>query len=254
MSDTNVTSVSVTIPNEKEVAMSNELVSAVSAGKWEAAVMDNNLEALSPQERLDLVRKVCETTGLNPITGPLQYIRLSGKLTLYAKRDATDQLRKIHNVSVVITSREVMHDVYVVTAKATMPNGRTDESTGAVALGNLKGEALANAYLKAETKAKRRVTLSICGLGFLDETEVQSIPDAVPVPMESFQSVIPSVKASKAQLDRIVSLHKDSGMGPEYWAEVKTKFSIQSSTALTFEQAESVISDLQAKISEKGGA
>ena len=41
----------------------------------------------------------------------------------------------------------------------------------------LKGEAHANAVLKAVTKAKRRVTLSICGLGWLDETEVESIPD-----------------------------------------------------------------------------
>jgi hypothetical protein len=29
--------------------------------------------------------------------------------------------------------------------------------------------------MTAETKAKRRVTLSICGLGFLDETEVASL-------------------------------------------------------------------------------
>ena len=33
-----------------------------------------------------------------------------------------------------------------------------------------------NAKLKAITKAKRRVTLSICGLGFLDETEIETIP------------------------------------------------------------------------------
>jgi hypothetical protein len=38
---------------------------------------------------------------------------------------------------------------------------------------------LANALMKAETKSKRRVTLSICGLGFLDETEADSIPGAV---------------------------------------------------------------------------
>jgi hypothetical protein len=31
--------------------------------------------------------------------------------------------------------------------------------------------------MKADTKAKRRVTLSIGGLGWLDETEVDSIPD-----------------------------------------------------------------------------
>jgi hypothetical protein len=40
----------------------------------------------------------------------------------------------------------------------------------------LKGEARANAELKAVTKAKRRATLSICGLGWLDETEVDDIP------------------------------------------------------------------------------
>ena len=51
-------------------------------------------------------------------------------------------------------------------------------ASGAVCLGSLKGEALCNAYLKCETKAKRRLTLSICGLGMLDETEVDSIPNA----------------------------------------------------------------------------
>jgi hypothetical protein len=37
---------------------------------------------------------------------------------------------------------------------------------------------LANALMKAETKAKRRATLSICGLGMLDETEVEDIQGA----------------------------------------------------------------------------
>ena len=32
--------------------------------------------------------------------------------------------------------------------------------------------------MKAETKAKRRVTLSLCGLGWTDESEVGSIPNA----------------------------------------------------------------------------
>jgi hypothetical protein len=48
-----------------------------------------------------------------------------------------------------------------------------------VSIANVNGEARANAMMKAETKAKRRVTLSICGLGMLDETEVESIPEAV---------------------------------------------------------------------------
>ena len=40
------------------------------------------------------------------------------------------------------------------------------------------GEIQANLAMKAVTKAKRRVTLSICGLGFMDETEVADVPEA----------------------------------------------------------------------------
>jgi hypothetical protein len=41
--------------------------------------------------------------------------------------------------------------------------------------------------MKAETKAKRRVTLSICGLGMLDETEVADIPGANPFGIKAEQ-------------------------------------------------------------------
>ncbi len=58
---------------------------------------------------------------------------------------------------------------------------RTDESIGAVPLPTSPADK-ANAMMKAETKAKRRVTLSICGLGMLDETEIETIAGAHPVP------------------------------------------------------------------------
>lgn len=154
----------------------------------ERVVVEGDLAALSPQERVTYYAKVCESLGLNPMTKPFEYIRLNNRLTLYAKRDATDQLRKIHGVSVEITGREMYGDnIYVVTARARDSQGRTDEAIGAVSIAGLKGDALANALMKAETKAKRRVTLSICGLGWLDETEVSTVPDAeaVDVDMET---------------------------------------------------------------------
>jgi hypothetical protein len=55
-------------------------------------------------------------------------------------------------------------------------DGREDEDYGVVTIGNLKGDAAANMIMKAITKAKRRVTLSISGLGMLDETEIETIP------------------------------------------------------------------------------
>ena len=145
----------------------------------ERVLATGDLAKLSSSDRINYLNAICRSTGLNPLTQPFQYITLNGKLTLYARKDATDQLRKIHNVSISIVSREHINDVYIVTARATMPDGRTDESIGAVSIGNLKGDMLCNQIMKSETKSKRRVTLSICGLGFLDESEIETIPDVV---------------------------------------------------------------------------
>lgn len=144
----------------------------------ESVIIQGDLGKLTPEQRSSYYLKVCDSLGLNPLTKPFDYIMLNGKLTLYARRDAADQLRRLHGINLAITGRERMEDLYIVTARATDANGRSDESTGVVSLGNLKGDALANALMKAETKAKRRVTLSLVGLGWLDETEVETIPDA----------------------------------------------------------------------------
>ena len=142
------------------------------------AVATGELDRLTDDERVAYYHAVCESVGLNPLTRPLEYLVLNGRLTLYAKRDATDQLRHKYQVSVEIIDRTIQEDVYVVRARASMPDGRTDESLGAVHIGDLQGDDLANALMKAETKAKRRVALSICGLGLLDETELETIAAA----------------------------------------------------------------------------
>lgn len=167
----------------------------------ESVLINGDLSQLTPDQRSSYYMNVCDSVGLNPLTKPFEYIVLNDKLTLYAKRDATDQLRKVHGISIIITTREKLDGVYIITAKAVTRDGREDESTGAVALEKedgewsqsssgkrffkkngkiipFKGDDLANAMMKAETKAKRRVTLSICGLGILDETEIETIANA----------------------------------------------------------------------------
>ena len=148
----------------------------------EQVLIDGDLSGLKPEERLTLYQRVCASLGLNPLTKPFAYIRLNNKLTLYALKDCTDQLRTIHDISITLPAREVIDGIYVVTSHAQRVDGRQDESTGAVPIEGLKGESKANAMMKAETKAKRRVTLSICGLGMLDESEIGSIPGAEPEP------------------------------------------------------------------------
>lgn len=163
----------------QEIAIRHEDFSVI-----EQVVMQGDLSKLNPEQRVTYYRKVCETSGLNPFTNPFAYIYLNGKLTLYAKKDCTEQLRKINGVSIEGLDDKIVDDLYIVKARAKDKHGRLDESTGAVVIGNLKGEAKANAIMKAETKAKRRVTLSICGMGWTDESEIDSIPNAKPVDID----------------------------------------------------------------------
>lgn len=151
----------------------------------EAVIINGDLARLTPEQRVNYYRVVCESVGLNPLTRPFDYITLNGKMVLYARREAAEQLRQIYGVSITRLERETINGVYVVTAYARNKEGRMDSSTGAVSVDGLKGDACANAMMKAETKAKRRVTLSICGLGMLDETETVTIQDAKPVTVDA---------------------------------------------------------------------
>jgi hypothetical protein len=147
----------------------------------EQVLIKGDLAKLSEHERVDYYNAVCKSLGLNPLTRPFDYILLNSRLQLYAKRDACDQLRKIQNISLAIVSQDLNDGIYIVHVKAKTPEGREDEDLGAVPLPDTaKGEFRANLILKAITKAKRRATLSICGLGFLDELEVEDIPEATP--------------------------------------------------------------------------
>jgi hypothetical protein len=156
----------------------------------ESVLLKGDLAQLTPAERLNYYRAVCQSLGLNPLTQPFAYMQLQGRTQLYAKRDAADQLRRLRGISIEIVSQGLVDELYSVHVQATDNTGRKDEDIGVVPLpNNVKGEFRANLILKAVTKAKRRVTLSICGLGFLDESEVESIAEANTLPAPSKKSL-----------------------------------------------------------------
>lgn len=149
-----------------------------SAEVIEQVVIKGDLAQLTAQAKAIYYKTVADSLGLNYLTKPFSYIKLNGELQLYVNRSATDQLRKSHNVSIKIVSREIIGDLYIVTAQAWLPDGRIDESTGVVDIKGKAGDFLANLMIKAESKSKRRVTLSIIGLGWLSSDEAESIPGA----------------------------------------------------------------------------
>lgn len=142
------------------------------ANAIEAALIGGDLSRLTVPQRLEYYKATCDSLGLNYLTKPFDYIVLNNKLVLYPNGDCADQLRAIHRVSIVRMEKNVEDDIYEVTAYAELPDGRKDSATGAVYIGNLKGADRANAKMKTETKAKRRVTLSIVGMNGIGGVEL----------------------------------------------------------------------------------
>lgn len=142
----------------------------------ESLVLRGDLSGLGPVERARYYTRMCNDLGLNPAAQPFAFLRLNGKEILYATRGATDSLAAQHKLNREIIDGPKVIDlagtklVYAV-CRATHPNGRVETSVATVPLVDP-----VNVLMKCETKAKRRATLSILGLGVLDEMELETIP------------------------------------------------------------------------------
>jgi hypothetical protein len=143
----------------------------------ENVIIHGDLSKLNPQQKIIYYKGFCERLGLDPFTQPFKLLKIQNREILYCDRSGTQQLSKLHKVSHQKVGTEKIDDVFIVYMKA-FSNGRETESSGAVNIANLKGDALANAIMKAETKAKRRATLDLLGLGILDESEIETISGA----------------------------------------------------------------------------
>lgn len=185
--------------------------SAIDGELLEKVVMGGDLSGLSPADRVRYVVAVCRTTGLNPTTRPFEYVKLNGRLMLYPTKSACEQLRKIHGVRIAIIDRKRLGELYTVIVRAEMPDGRSDESLGAICVKGLGGQPLADAMMKAETKGKRRVTLSIVGLGCLDVRDDPMIAgapaDNIEVPEDELRKRIGTMLLEMASGDLGAAKH-----------------------------------------------
>ena len=165
-------------------------------------ILQGDLSKLSANDKVRYYNGYCERMGLDPFTKPFDILRLNGKEVLYCTRSGTQQLNKLHKVSHLITSRDTNAEagVYIVTSKASLPDGRCTESIGAVNIAGLKGEIYANAIMKAETKAKRRATLDLLGLGVLDESEAESIPNASTGALQTMVEALPEMEVESVEV------------------------------------------------------
>jgi hypothetical protein len=105
---------------------------ALAGEIMETVLIKGDLKYLTPAQRLEYCDAICKSTGLNPLTKPFAYIELNGKLTLYALKACTDQLRQLYGVSISILNHDLDGDLYSVHVKARDASGREDEDFGVV--------------------------------------------------------------------------------------------------------------------------
>ena len=153
-------------------------------------------EKWTSEQRAQYILDLCEAHGLDPRTQPIRWLVLDGRLVPYLQAGGTDQLRRINNLSTEIIEEGffkqpnlkgelVYSGTYYVKLKVFhKESGREQIGVGATAVGyadagkGMSGDSLANAVMKTFTKAQRRGTIQYCGLGMLDESELESIPRA----------------------------------------------------------------------------
>jgi hypothetical protein len=177
------------------------------AGVIDALVLGGDLSAMNNNQKVAYYTQFCHYLGLNPLTQPFRIMRFQGKEIMYATKDCTDQLRKRDDISIMDVHNELIEDVLYATVKGKNKEGRTDVEIGAVFIGGLRGEALANAHMKALTKGKRRLTLSLCGLGIPDESEIETI-DANAVTVEFPKEKAKPTLTDKAFGNAVIRINK----------------------------------------------
>ncbi|WP_002150833.1 hypothetical protein [Bacillus cereus] len=178
--------------------------------------LNSDLSQLTEEEKRQYFYFVCRKYELDSCTSPFAFIRFkdSNKLQLYARKNCSDQLRKIQGIDAEIVHRGQIETAVYVEVKVTDKSGRKDTAMGAVPISTEDGRKLspvelAHALMTCETKAKRRATLSLCGLAMMDETEVDTLPGVERFDMQSIKvNQNPSIQPKQSHNGRSVMVQE----------------------------------------------
>lgn len=179
--------------HSRSISHAGSLVDQVDPTAIEAWLGEGDLSKLTPAQRVSIYRYTCESLGLNPLLKPFEYLwtKPAGehdkpKLVLYPTKGASEQVRRLHEISLHVESRTLDKEtgLFTVHVKAWMRGGREVEEYGVVAVAgedkngkawSYTGQQLANRMMLAVTKAYRRATYALVGLGGLAQLPGEAV-------------------------------------------------------------------------------
>lgn len=168
---------SLTANNQKSISLNSDSKNLEREKLLEKLILKQDLNSLSPTERIEYVRLYCESIGLNMLSKPVSLIEFQGKTILYVNKTGFDQLSMLHGISTEILDRGFIEEsIYQVTVRATDKTGRSCTDMGVVDLSALdsKGKlkkTKPDAIMTAITKAKRRAIGGLIGVPSLEQAQ-----------------------------------------------------------------------------------
>lgn len=120
---------------------------------------------LSPDQQAEYKTFLCAKMGVSPLLQPIDLIPTKNGLRPYLNKGAAELIRDERKISITDIEVSEKNGMFVAICKVRAMNGRVDCDMGACQ----KGNEPENSLMKAVTKAKRRATLSMCGLGAIIE-------------------------------------------------------------------------------------
>lgn len=142
------------------------------------AARGQDTKGLNPAEKENILAGLARALGLNPLSNPVRFLPMQGGEVLYVTRQGTDQIAARLRLRRETTAgpeirKHGAHEMVFCQVRVTAPDGRSEMATATLPL-----KDITNDLMKCETKAKRRATLSLAGLGLLSEDETETIPGA----------------------------------------------------------------------------
>lgn len=141
----------------------------------QAVAANRDTAGLRPEHRGALLNELARALKLNPLTKPVIFLKTGQGESIYVTRQGADQIAarlRLNRETVVGPEvRDILGvKVFFCQVRVTAPDGRSEMATATLpAVDVLMG------LMKVETKAKRRATLSIAGLGMLSEEDAEEM-------------------------------------------------------------------------------
>ena len=205
----------------------------VSGDAMKSIALHGDYSKVSEGDRVNIALNLCETFGLNPATVPFNWLKneKTGAISLYPNKSCAAGLASNRNLSVeVVKEGPVMDTAYSVTVRV-KEGDRVTEDVGVTSITYFKkgdastpgswtrieGSGLADAIMKAHTKATRRTVLKHCGLSLPEEKEGEEPIIIVDTPVK----VTETPKEVAKQIVQAAEVKHDEAKANGYTPEAK---------------------------------